>query len=533
MFLCPTAIRQLTRRQSALTTRFSSSCNNNNNKQTKDDNKEKKPYAIKKNISFMPVINIPENELAHNAFFSLHRPLLGLSEFDIKERPFFSSIDNPITDEQSKEITNSNLDLYLSSLQPFDTPLPPGHEESVDLNTYHVQEEDMYVNTHYEDEQMIDSTERLNSQQPSMPVFHMPESEDIVDYLSYIDEEEITTIPLQCEQWLLDHSYRIHLPATSHAHYPRRTHRRVIEDGLQVTTTTPLNVTLDILFISTLEGCWTRAVDMKRIASDTVCYPRRHSHPTQLSTQLMKNNRNNAISTELVRRFSSGSSTSTVASSIVSGLHHPLKEENDTVKSNDAQTTRTDTSSDHDPGHACDTPEMPSWVDPSRVKEQTADYEQIISYMREHHIPLDSSMPLTPSSQFYFSDTNSPSSDYVNAVKPLFDCTTVLNFATRWRHLKMKMKPSQLMSNQNFFCFIEGVEPMWEDKVNEKGGRLMVDIQHHSLDEMTEYCICAFVGGNLFDLGVVGIVISKRQRGDRIELWLDESVHQENLSQFK
>ncbi len=29
--------------------------------------------------SFMPVVNIPEAELAHNAFYSLHRPLLGLS----------------------------------------------------------------------------------------------------------------------------------------------------------------------------------------------------------------------------------------------------------------------------------------------------------------------------------------------------------------------------------------------------------------------------------------------------------------------
>lgn len=29
--------------------------------------------------SFMPVINIPVTELAHNAFYSLHRPLLGLS----------------------------------------------------------------------------------------------------------------------------------------------------------------------------------------------------------------------------------------------------------------------------------------------------------------------------------------------------------------------------------------------------------------------------------------------------------------------
>lgn len=38
-----------------------------------------KPTKAPEIPSFMPVINIPESELAHNAFYSLHRPLLGLS----------------------------------------------------------------------------------------------------------------------------------------------------------------------------------------------------------------------------------------------------------------------------------------------------------------------------------------------------------------------------------------------------------------------------------------------------------------------
>lgn len=42
---------------------------------SKKDNVTKAPEIP----SFMPVINIPVTELAHNAFYSLHRPLLGLS----------------------------------------------------------------------------------------------------------------------------------------------------------------------------------------------------------------------------------------------------------------------------------------------------------------------------------------------------------------------------------------------------------------------------------------------------------------------
>lgn len=42
-----------------------------------------------KKLAFMPVINIPETEFAHHTFFSLDRPLLGLS--DEEEKPFFSN----------------------------------------------------------------------------------------------------------------------------------------------------------------------------------------------------------------------------------------------------------------------------------------------------------------------------------------------------------------------------------------------------------------------------------------------------------
>ncbi|KAI8344770.1 hypothetical protein BC941DRAFT_409575 [Chlamydoabsidia padenii] len=76
--------------------------NNNQNQSTKDEEEKiankkdtqqepfvsKQPSTIESNFSFMPVINIPQTEFAHNAFFSLHRPLLGLA--DEEEKPFFS-----------------------------------------------------------------------------------------------------------------------------------------------------------------------------------------------------------------------------------------------------------------------------------------------------------------------------------------------------------------------------------------------------------------------------------------------------------
>lgn len=54
-----------------------------------------------KKIAFVPVINIPETEFAHNAFFSLYRPLLGLS--DENETPFFSQKTLKTQEEKDQE----------------------------------------------------------------------------------------------------------------------------------------------------------------------------------------------------------------------------------------------------------------------------------------------------------------------------------------------------------------------------------------------------------------------------------------------
>lgn len=62
-------------------------------------------------IPFMPVINIPETEFAHHSFFSLYRPLLGLSDKD--ETPFFSQKQQKSEEERNQEKSKSNDVTYL------------------------------------------------------------------------------------------------------------------------------------------------------------------------------------------------------------------------------------------------------------------------------------------------------------------------------------------------------------------------------------------------------------------------------------
>ncbi|KAI8882331.1 translation initiation factor eIF4e [Backusella circina FSU 941] len=172
----------------------------------------------------------------------------------------------------------------------------------------------------------------------------------------------------------------------------------------------------------------------------------------------------------------------------------------------------------------------PVWADPIKIKENPVRYEYTATYLQERSIPTDSMLPLPKPCVFHFSDSNNKSKSYGAMIKHLFECDTACNFAARWR-LFHKRVP-QLIANQSLYCFVKGVEPMWEDKVNQNGGRLTL---HHAahLDELFEWLLLSLVGGSLYEQGAVGVVVSRRTRGDRIELWLDASASLATLPDLK
>ncbi|KAI9307538.1 translation initiation factor eIF 4e-like domain-containing protein [Cunninghamella echinulata] len=169
--------------------------------------------------------------------------------------------------------------------------------------------------------------------------------------------------------------------------------------------------------------------------------------------------------------------------------------------------------------------------------------------MNKNNIPSTSSLPLLRQVVFYFGDTSkskskssssstttAPGADhYRSTMDKLFACQTIWQFSARWRHYKevYQQRPSQMSVNQNLYCFHQGVEPMWEDPVNKEGGRLTLCPGKNILDECFDWLLCSFVGGSLISYGMVGIVLSKRARADRIELWLDASAHSDILSNLR
>ncbi|KAI8344769.1 hypothetical protein BC941DRAFT_16693 [Chlamydoabsidia padenii] len=177
---------------------------------------------------------------------------------------------------------------------------------------------------------------------------------------------------------------------------------------------------------------------------------------------------------------------------------------------------------------------LPIWADPIKVRENPTRFKVIQDYMAQHHLAYNSPLPLEHNIVFYISgdSTKMTVSNYRSSMHPLFTCHNVWEFSSRWRRCKDQGKPSQMALGQNIYCFHQGVEPMWEDKVNKNGGRLTLIARGLVLDDLFDWMLCALVGGNV--PGMVGLVLSKRARADRIELWLDEScTHSDTVASLR
>ncbi|RCH83463.1 hypothetical protein CU098_008063 [Rhizopus stolonifer] len=319
---------------------------------------------------------------------------------------------------------------------------------------------------------------------------------------------------LKSEQNIFNHSTSkrkhdilcVHIP-TSCIKTRTTAHKPYKQDNGQLETTSkvPFNFSLleNVLFVSTLSECLTRSYDF-------IDWMDNKQHSFHSHNARRTSIQSDAYSTELIRRFSSGSTTSSLSS--ISSYFSCQ---------GDAQTHSKD-----DPGHdGCDT--LPIWADPNRIAENPTRFQYLMAYLRQQQFPP--SLPLQKSCLFYFSQNTS---DYVNAIQCMLQVDTVWKFSSCWRTLKGYKKPSEFSINQNLYCFVQGVQPMWEDPVNAKGGGRLV-IVSHQLDNLFEWLLCAFVGGQLYDEGCVGVVVSKKAHGDRVELWFDQYMTQEKVPLLK
>jgi hypothetical protein len=297
----------------------------------------------------------------------------------------------------------------------------------------------------------------------------------------YKDEQEVTN----------QGSFSFQLPISNKRHYYYSKYMPTIgkafKEKLESTSKQPFNLDLEnVLFISTLT--------------------RSKQPETQLSwcsRRISIQSDSTSYSTEPIRRFSSVSTTSSFSSiSSVKRIPSPSVSTDIPIMTSSSSNS---SQQEDDPGHThCDTLHSPT---------STATMSEL---------------PLYQPCVFYFIDYNKNASSSVN-IKPLFTCSTVPQFASGWCTVKNHTRMSRLQPNQNVCCFVQGVEPLWEDEANKGGGRLLI---HGDMDNVFEWLLCALIGANL-DECVVGVVAAKKQYRDRVEVWMNDKMTHEKIPLFK
>ncbi|XP_049631598.1 eukaryotic translation initiation factor 4E type 1B [Suncus etruscus] len=94
---------------------------------------------------------------------------------------------------------------------------------------------------------------------------------------------------------------------------------------------------------------------------------------------------------------------------------------------------------------------------------------------------------------------------------------------------------SQLSIGCDYALFKEGIEPMWEDCANKRGGRWLLSLdrqkRHTLLDRLWLETLLCLIGESFAEHGpeVCGAVINIRTKWDKIALWTKEAENQDRV----
>ncbi|XP_008253670.3 eukaryotic translation initiation factor 4E type 1B [Oryctolagus cuniculus] len=91
---------------------------------------------------------------------------------------------------------------------------------------------------------------------------------------------------------------------------------------------------------------------------------------------------------------------------------------------------------------------------------------------------------------------------------------------------------SKLSSGCDYALFKDGIEPMWEDSKNKRGGRWLISLakqqRHSELDRLWLETLLCLIGESFAEHSreVCGAVLNVRTKGDKIAVWTREAENQ-------
>ncbi|PWA21067.1 hypothetical protein CCH79_00020545, partial [Gambusia affinis] len=110
---------------------------------------------------------------------------------------------------------------------------------------------------------------------------------------------------------------------------------------------------------------------------------------------------------------------------------------------------------------------------------------------------------------------------------------TVEDFWALYNHIQLS---SNLMSGCDYSLFKDGIEPMWEDEQNKRGGRWLITLtkqqRRSDLDRFWLETLLCLVGEAFDDYSddVCGAVVNIRNKGDKIAVWTSDFENREAVT---
>lgn len=110
---------------------------------------------------------------------------------------------------------------------------------------------------------------------------------------------------------------------------------------------------------------------------------------------------------------------------------------------------------------------------------------------------------------------------------------TVEDFWALYNHIQLS---SNLMPGCDYSLFKDGIEPMWEDEKNKRGGRWLITLtkqqRRNDLDRFWLETLLCLIGESFDDYSddVCGAVVNVRAKGDKIAIWTTECENRDAVT---
>lgn len=118
------------------------------------------------------------------------------------------------------------------------------------------------------------------------------------------------------------------------------------------------------------------------------------------------------------------------------------------------------------------------------------------------------------------------SESYESQIKNIASVATVEEFWSVYVHLH---RVSQLAPMTDYYLFQDGVQPMWEDEANKKGGRLVIRLTKNASPKAFEDLCLAIIGEQFGTDDICGIACSVRFQENYLSIWLRDAQNKATI----